>query len=180
MLLPLTTALASLVFAGFAWALRFHFASPTMPLGMMAVSIASFGVFGWTLYTFLKLQAVEVGLAGAFALYGLSGALFAWAVSASRSARLRVAFDEIDQAALVEAGPWRFVRHPFYVSYILFWIACALGSGSLVSWLAAPLFAATYVLLARREERGLLASGIGEAYSAYQARTGFMFPRMPR
>ncbi len=180
MSITITAILACLIFAAFAWALRFHFASPTMPVGMKALSGASFAAFGWTLYALLTNPAGEASLAAACVLYGLSGALFGWAISASRSARLQVAFDEVEQAALVEGGPWRFVRHPFYISYILFWVACALGSGSLINLLSSPLFAATYVMLARREERGLLASGLSEAYRAYQARTGFMFPRMPR
>jgi protein-S-isoprenylcysteine O-methyltransferase Ste14 len=41
------------------------------------------------------------------------------------------------------------------------------------------LLTVTYVMLARREEKGLLSSRLGEAYRVYRDHTGFMLPRVP-
>jgi protein-S-isoprenylcysteine O-methyltransferase Ste14 len=165
-------------FTAFSWSLRFHFASTRMPLGMIALSIASLAIFGLTLHALLTTPAVTSVMQVSLALYVSCGILFGLSVMASRKARLRVAFDIIDQPTVVAEGPYRFIRHPFYTSYIAFWLASALAAGSVVVAVAFPFFAATYVLLARREEQGLLASPIGEAYRVYQSRTGFMFPRI--
>jgi protein-S-isoprenylcysteine O-methyltransferase Ste14 len=167
MLVNTTIALATAIFAAFSWSLRFHFASERMPPGMLALSAASLTVFGWTIYVLSTSPIGSAGLLLALVLYGISGLLFGWSVVSSRSARLRVAFDTIEQSAVVSAGPYRFIRHPFYTSYIIFWLACALASASIVVALACPLFVTTYVLLARREERGLLASHLGANYFDY-------------
>jgi protein-S-isoprenylcysteine O-methyltransferase Ste14 len=84
-----------------------------------------------------------------------------------------------DTATLVTSGPYRFVRHPFYVN-----VALAFGSLSLVtrSWWFIVWIGVALALLAvrtRREEANLEAR-FGDAWRAYAARTGRFIPRLAR
>jgi protein-S-isoprenylcysteine O-methyltransferase Ste14 len=84
-----------------------------------------------------------------------------------------------DNATLVTTGPYRFVRHPFYVN-----VALAFGSLSLVtrSWWFIVWIGVALALLAvrtRREEANLEAR-FGDAWRAYAARTGRFVPRLAR
>lgn len=84
-----------------------------------------------------------------------------------------------DNATLVTSGPYRFVRHPFYVN-----VALAFGSLSLVtrSWWFIVWIGVALALLAvrtRREEANLEAR-FGDAWRAYAARTGRFVPRLAR
>lgn len=169
---------ASANFVAFAWAVRFHFRSVRMPIGMIFLSISSLLNFGVSITHVVLYKPEPVSLVFAFVLLMLSAALFIWAVWSSRTASLYLAFDTVEPPALLDTGPYRFLRHPFYLSYSLFWAACAIVTSYLPIVLSSMALLSTYVLLAKREERSLLASSFGDGYRAYQARTGFMLPRM--
>lgn len=84
-----------------------------------------------------------------------------------------------DNATLVTTGPYRFVRHPFYVN-----VALAFGALSLVtrSWWFIVWIGLALVLLAvrtKREEANLEAR-FGDSWRAYAARTGRFVPRLAR
>lgn len=78
---------------------------------------------------------------------------------------------------IVLAGPYRYVRHPIYLSYALlftglFLTACTVRMGILVT--------GAYAMLcwrARLEEKVL--SAHSAAYREWMTRTGFLFPRWP-
>ena len=79
---------------------------------------------------------------------------------------------------IVTYGAYRWIRHPFYASYLLAFGAAAVllphwvTLGSLVyAWAALN-------LTARREERRLAGSAFGSQYRQYLARTGRFFPRL--
>jgi protein-S-isoprenylcysteine O-methyltransferase Ste14 len=66
-------------------------------------------------------------------------------------------------------GPYAVSRHPLYLSNLAVALGLVLFANSLPSWGAAALLAATaahYALLARAEERFLLAR-LGESYASY-------------
>lgn len=78
---------------------------------------------------------------------------------------------------VVTWGAYRFVRHPFYVSFLLAFLAAALlfphpAVLGLAAYVAVALNAT-----AAREERALLASEFGDEYRAYLAHTGRFWPR---
>jgi protein-S-isoprenylcysteine O-methyltransferase Ste14 len=82
-------------------------------------------------------------------------------------------------ATLVTAGPYRFVRHPFYVTAALLMLAVSLLSANL---LMAFFGMGTIALLAIRtpnEERKLI-ERFGDSYRDYMARTGRFMPRLSR
>ncbi len=79
---------------------------------------------------------------------------------------------------LVTAGPYKWVRHPFYVAF-----AMSVVAGSLVTanWFIAITGGAAFclvVLRTRIEERKLI-ERFGDAYLSYTERTGRFFPRRP-
>ncbi|MEX0641992.1 MAG: isoprenylcysteine carboxylmethyltransferase family protein [Pirellulales bacterium] len=80
-------------------------------------------------------------------------------------------------ASLVTNGPYRWVRHPFYVSFALGAIANALVTAN---WILAITGIGVFVLLAIRariEERNLIAR-FGREYEEYMTRTGRFLPRL--
>lgn len=84
-----------------------------------------------------------------------------------------------DNATLVTTGPYRFVRHPFYVN-----VALAFWSLSLVTrswWFAAWILPALMFLAIRtRKEEANLEARFGDAWREYVARTGRFVPRLSR
>jgi protein-S-isoprenylcysteine O-methyltransferase Ste14 len=78
---------------------------------------------------------------------------------------------------LVTNGPYRWVRHPFYGSITLWFLACGLAAAN---WLLIAGGAAAIALLVLRtsaEEEQLVAR-FGDAYRAYMDSTGRFLPRL--
>lgn len=82
-----------------------------------------------------------------------------------------------DVGALVDTGPYAWVRNPLYVGNLLLWA----GLG-VVAWPAAlvvvPLLCAYYAVIVRWEEANL-AARLGEPYRSYLARVPRWLPRPP-
>jgi protein-S-isoprenylcysteine O-methyltransferase Ste14 len=79
--------------------------------------------------------------------------------------------------SLVTSGPYRFVRHPFYVSFLLGVIANSLV---MANWFIFACGVTAFILLAIRsriEEENLHAR-FGDEYRLYRERTGKFFPRL--
>src|ERR1700712_4977620 len=160
----------------FAWALRGHFRQDCrMPLGMRllsATSLVGFCGYAWQLcHAFPGRALTLLGLE----LFLLSFALFWWTIAATRADRPRVAHADDSPRSRQTSGPYRLVRHPFYASYIVFWLGTAVTAGG-AQWLAASFLTAWYVLIARHEERRFDASALEAPYKAYRKRTGMLFP----
>ena len=79
---------------------------------------------------------------------------------------------------IVTYGPYGWVRHPFYVAFILLAIGAALIARDVVTLAALPLGLVTLDWTARAEEKKLLASTLGTEYRAYRERTGRFMPRL--
>lgn len=114
----------------------------------------------------LSLVALHLGV--------LAFALATWAVvHLGRSFAILVSVREV-----VLRGPYRYVRHPIYLSYLLQMIGfvCAYGSVLVLCLVAAHL--AVTVWRARLEEARL--SEHSAEYREYMRQTGFLFPRWNR
>jgi len=149
-----------------------------MPKGMRllsAVSLLSYLLFlGLLLWRGCEATAATIlGLAG----FVVSIILFWWTVSTTRSRRLRLAYTDVDPDTINTEGPYAFVRHPFYLSYIIFWISTAVIAGP-GQWAAALILTLWYVVVARGEERRFRSSGLSPAYERYRQRTGMLLPRL--
>jgi protein-S-isoprenylcysteine O-methyltransferase Ste14 len=76
------------------------------------------------------------------------------------------------------AGPYRYVRHPVYTSYMLAFLALLIA---FPGWPTAVVFTANlafYVYAAADEERTIAQSALGEGYASYRRGTGMFLPRL--
>jgi protein-S-isoprenylcysteine O-methyltransferase Ste14 len=166
------------VIAQYAWSTKAHFTSAKTPDGakIISLAVALTGLLFMLALWWLK-QPPAAQIAGLL-LQLSSIALFWWAISASKKARLRFAFDKEAPASLLQDGPYAHVRHPFYTSYILFWTGWAMAIWTL--WAIPPLafLIAVYVRAARGEEKNFSSTAFAAAYDDYKKRAGLFWPKL--
>jgi protein-S-isoprenylcysteine O-methyltransferase Ste14 len=164
-------------FAAFSWALKSHFRHtghvPFGAYGISVLSVIGFLWFAWRILAGRTSSFWEV----AVILFILSILLFAWTINASRKTRPTLVFDTDEPIFLLDHGPYQYVRHPFYASYLVFWIGTATASPGLLPWLAPVVMLLVYWNAARREERKFAGSALASAYQSYQAKAGMFTPR---
>lgn len=167
------------VIAQYSWSLKAHFNSPKMPTGTVVISavvLATAAIYLALLW--IEAQPWLATLVG-LVLEGLALWLFWSAIKASRAARLKMAFDVQNPHALVTGGPYRYLRHPFYTSYLIFWVGWAVATWSLWSLPPLAVIVVIYVLAALGEERKFSRTAMAADYDAYRRQTGFFWPRLP-
>lgn len=76
---------------------------------------------------------------------------------------------------LIQAGPYRHVRHPIYSGLLLALLGTAIHIGEWRALLALAIVAASFCYKLRHEERWLR-ERFGESYAAYQRRTRALIP----
>lgn len=168
------------VFAAFAWGVAAHFRSTHTPTGMKLISgmslltIAVVVFQAWS----ASLHAASVGVGLVMHLAALT--LFLRAVRATRRQRLTLAFDDDRPTFLVATGPYRFVRHPFYTSYIIFWAGCALVLRDPYVFALFVTILILYCISARGEEAKFASSDLRDAYQDYRRHAGFLWPKRMR
>jgi protein-S-isoprenylcysteine O-methyltransferase Ste14 len=130
---------------------------------------------GWSIW--LAGHPVLLGIVGA-TLVGLT-AIYAWATMA-----FGLRFSNLTHRGILTHGPYRFTRHPAYLSKNLFWLISTLPFLTTGSWLdavrACALMAATagvYYWRAKTEERHLGLNPDYRAYSEWMERNG-VIPRL--
>jgi protein-S-isoprenylcysteine O-methyltransferase Ste14 len=174
------TALGTACFVAFTWALRGHFRTPgASPAGVWLICGLSLFSFVWFLWDILH-GVIEAAWPVAAPLFVLSFALFFSAIRASRPAGLTVAFAADQPRTLLRHGPYRYIRHPFYSSYIAFWTAVAIARPGWQPWAASAALYGIYWVAARHEEGKFERSGLVAAYAAYRQHTGMFLPRLPQ
>lgn len=172
----LVTLVSGAVVAAYGWSVRNHFVSDIMPAGarLIALAVAASTVLMLVLIWFTS-QPLWAQIAG-LAIQLFSARIFYAAIVASRQARLRFVFDPEHPHSLVDQGPYRIVRHPFYVSYSIFWFGWAIATWSPFAIPSVIVLIWLYVSAARLEERNFEASSLSSEYAAYKARTNFFVP----
>lgn len=120
-------------------------------------------------------------LALGIAAAALAAASIVLIVATMRAHSVRPALwhqDDDAPAELVTCGPYARIRHPFYSSFLLTFVAAFLALPHALT-LACLLYAtAALTLTARREERRLAVSAFGEDYRRYLAGSGRFLPRL--
>jgi protein-S-isoprenylcysteine O-methyltransferase Ste14 len=174
----LLTAMAVLVIGSHAFVGKGHFKSKQMPAGANLVSATVLASLAISLYLLWTTEAPLAAQIVALVLQALSLWLFFRTIAASREGALHFAFDVDNPVSLVTSGPYRYVRHPFYTSYLIFWTGLALGTWS--PW-AAPvllLIFVMYTVAARSEEAKFSRTEMSADYAAYRGRTGMFWPKL--
>ncbi len=171
------TFLAILNFASLSWGVRRHFVvTGGVAPGMRLITCLTLSSFAWFVWARVAQAAADraahpLADASGLAVLSLDMALFWWAVRTTRARRLTLAFSADQPCFLHESGPYAWVRHPFYVSYVLFWVATALLCHRWAHWLVPAAMAAVYVRAARMEEAKFAASHLAADYERYRSRT---------
>ncbi|GAA1968001.1 isoprenylcysteine carboxylmethyltransferase family protein [Microbacterium deminutum] len=99
----------------------------------------------------------------------------AWSMRTLGRSYSRTLRTEDDRQAVVETGPYRWIRHPGYLGSLLTWVGFALASRSLpVAILVPSLLAAVYVRRMQAEEQFLRRDLPG--YIPYTSRTWKLLP----
>jgi protein-S-isoprenylcysteine O-methyltransferase Ste14 len=169
----------SLSYAVYAWAFS-RFFSRSGPRTLRLRLLAALGTVATlaqavSIWFYLTPSALRIVLAIGLCLLAL--ALFTSACRVTRGQPLPLAFDPARAARIVTDGPYRYVRHPFYISYSITWLAGALATSWWPAWLTAGLMLCAYAWVAASEEQALLQSHPDD-YATYRARTGAFVPRM--
>jgi protein-S-isoprenylcysteine O-methyltransferase Ste14 len=145
---------------------------------------------------FLSAAAVTAGRMGAVArmpglpegamstvaiLAALSSmAMMGWTVGSHRVPLALWHQDNDSAASIVSWGPYKYVRHPFYASFLLTQVAAVLAFPHLGTVASLVYGVLALSMTARREEGRLLTSKLGEEYRSYMKKTGRLFPGIGR
>jgi protein-S-isoprenylcysteine O-methyltransferase Ste14 len=89
----------------------------------------------------------------------------------------RVLFKAQQDGTLATAGPYRRIRHPQYVAFIVIMLGFLVQWPTLVTLVMFPIMVTIYVRLAHREEREVAAQ-FGQTWKQYAAVTPGWFPRI--
>jgi len=108
----------------------------------------------------------------------IAGALLTWTLR-SLGKNLTDTVVTRTEHTLVTSGPYRWVRHPFYVSLAL---CVAANSLATANWFILASGALLFILIVirTRKEEELLLTKFGDAYRGYMERTGRFLPQIGR
>jgi len=106
----------------------------------------------------------------------IAGALLTWTLR-SLGKNLTDTVVTRTEHTLVTSGPYRWVRHPFYVSLGLLVAANSLATANWFIFVSGALLCVLIVIRTRKEEALLLAR-FGDAYRGYMERTGRFLPHI--
>lgn len=174
----LVLAVSWITVGAYTWSVRGHFASEGMPRGAGFIALFVTGhTIAFSVLTLIWEQPLAAQIAG-LVLELAAGALFVSAIRASRQARLKFVFDPENPHGLVTTGPYARIRHPFYVSYVLFWLGWALALWTVWVIPSVIAFLVLYVQAARMEEAKFAGTPLADEYAAYRRRTGFFWPKL--
>jgi len=164
----------------FVWGMRRFFIRPAGSTPGMKVTKFC-GLFFSVLHFALIVSESEMELPQALlatVLYVVSLTLFWWAIYTNRSNPLSAVFSPDLPRHFVSHGPYAWVRHPFYTSYLLTWLAGVDATGHL--WLLSTVLVMVtiYWRAALLEEKKFFETALASLYAAYKSRTGFFYPSL--
>lgn len=146
-----------------------------MPIGMLVISGLSACALAAFIFEMVIRPSGTLGLVAALLLFAWSAALFVWTILTTRDRGFRLAFDRPD--GFVSAGPYRYVRHPFYSAYLIFWVGCFTAAPSILTAASFLVMLAVYAWAASSEERLFAEGAHADQYQAYRESTGMFVPK---
>ncbi len=139
-------------------------------------SFVGTGMLGVMALGYRAALPVANAVAGAIVM-ALALALYEWARRTIRDRRFHIAWSSDVPEELCAQGPYRFVRHPLYLSYILAFAALPVALPRLGTLGIFLLNLALFTHAARHDESVIARSHLAEEYEAYRARAGMFLPR---
>ena len=115
-------------------------------------------------------------IAGAVVMAGAL-LLYEWARRTIAGRRFHIAWSGEVPEEVCEHGPYRYIRHPLYTSYVLAFGAQLAALPSPWSFAIFAFNAGLFLHAAVSDERSLAKSDIAAEYARYKRRTGMMLPR---
>jgi protein-S-isoprenylcysteine O-methyltransferase Ste14 len=111
-----------------------------------------------------------------FVLIGIWGFLFVWTFQ-TLGKNLTDTVVTRKEHALVTTGPYRYVRHPFYLAFL---VAVIGGSIVMANWylFVTSILPFAFLVARTRIEEEKLVERFGDEYRDYMAKTGRFWPRM--
>jgi len=166
-------------FSSFGWGvLRFFRRSAGLTVHTAVVAVLGLVSGAWHVAAIATSGVGPLPFGAGSLLLGISTATFWWAVSACDSRRLTAIFENDVPLHLVQHGPYRYIRHPFYASYSMFWLAGWIASGSTLALVSAAIMLGIYQDAIRQEERKFASSTLALQYADYRRRVGMLIPRL--
>lgn len=165
-----------LSFGWFAYAMHTHFEGQEKPIGMAAIKYTSLIGLFVNVSLILFLTGAKFFILVGLCVTVISSIIFFFAIRASRTARLGVAFSGATGQHLVSKGIFGKVRHPFYLSYLIYWLSwCLTLLPSIAPIIVFIALLGMYLLSIRIEEREL-ADRFGSDYADYKKKTSLLIP----
>jgi protein-S-isoprenylcysteine O-methyltransferase Ste14 len=143
----------------------------------MGIALSMWGTLGATRFASTPpLWMQSIGAAGLFA----SLALYEWAARSIRGRLFSFAGNHDVPQFVHRAGPYAYVRNPFYLSYLMAEVSTVVMWPSVWGGLTLALATAYFQWLTRFEERKFAHSPVAAEYAEYAANTGRLLPRLIR
>ncbi|MFQ5444336.1 MAG: methyltransferase family protein [Nitrospinales bacterium] len=165
------------VFLGFSWAHFFYFKKPANDFCFPARLISAFFTtnYACNLYFIYRGNISTWEFALSFLIYSLSVWLYFWALSVAKGKELFLIYTGKPPRDIVKEGPYRYIGHPIYFSYILFVLAGVFGSGNYYLTVTFLITAAIFFKAAKSEESFLASSELGSKYLKYRGQRRVFF-----
>jgi len=133
----------------------------------------------WMLGLFYLRIPPANGVAAAV-LMAVSIGLYEWARHTIWGRRFGIAWGDRVPEAVCTEGPYRWIRHPLYVSYLIAYLAVLVALPHPVTATVFLVNIALFAHAARDDERRLAQSALAADYATYRERTGMFLPRFSR
>ena len=112
-----------------------------------------------------------------FLCFALSLILFRWAAYTIRHQKLSVAFSTDLPNFFIRQGPYRFIRHPFYLAYMTGYLGGIIAVPNFLTITGTLFMLGIYIWAARFEEKKFSASDLSSEYMKYKKEVGLIFPK---
>ena len=116
----------------------------------------------------------------AIAILVCSLALYEWARHVIWGRSFYIAWSGDVPEALCERGPYAYIRHPIYASYVLAFLAMLVAMPTLITLAVFVFNAGLFTHAALSDERSLASGAFAADYALYKRRTGMFLPRIVR
>lgn len=150
----------------------------TLRLAGLLLWLATFAYLAWPPAVSWASVSLAAWLRWSGVFFGAAGVWLMYATLTSLGKNLTDTVATRADATLVTRGPYRYVRHPFYVTAALLMFAAALLSANALIAAAGLVVIVMLVLRTPIEEQKLVEK-FGDEYRRYMVTTGRFFPRFP-